>query len=1017
MTKPKLETIITLRLPILAGFLMLLLHGTLLVNQSFYRTYDALIHIFFASHYAQSWFDPWEPRWYTGFTVFSYPPLAHQLIAALSWLVGLQFAFVVVQILALLLLTLGVYRFSSLLVSSKAAGYATLLLVISSSVIETVHVFGQLPTILSLGFLLNALPFAMQYLRSGQRFDLYKALSLLAITTTAHHVTTLFGTVFFLLPLVATVAWQARITTRPLEPDAWWRVMYRITPSIYRSGLLLGVASVLLVLMVLPYWLWVQNDPLVQTPIPHASRDNFLQNPNAGMMFFVLPWFSTLMFLPYAIFQTRTTWRWAFGLSLCLLLLLGTGSTTPLPKLLLRGAFDVLTLERFTFWATIMILPFAGMALETMLHGHFAVWLKLRISLRLRLVLFGSSLLILIGMAIFISNMSRLRQFQPEPITMKPVVQFLEKDEHWRYRYLTLGFGDQMAWLSANTKALTPDGNYHSARRLIELTSTPVERLDGAKYKGVPGLGSLEDFLSNPQRFFLKFIFSNDTFYDPLLFFHGWHQVVRLENNVVVWEREDISPLPERLPRPAIALWQRLAWGCLPFFALLIAAWVLLQPADITAKVLFWHRYDLGQKILRLLQPDVVYAFSLETPQVLQLTPWKWLFRAVAFCVFISAGAIFYGFHSARVTPEKTVQQYWNDLDFGRFAESYRFVLPQNGLTLERYLLDRSVQGGLLTNYAKLEGITTKILGLTASQATVQANLTWLTSLGSFSQTTVHQLVLSNQGWRIQGSPSNNPRPPVRFQTEAVQNYYRAPRRLTTAISDARDILDRPQLRVLQQRLVRWYHQGQIVYSVIGELENVDARPADCTVTAILRDAKNQVLAESNVGSLMLHKLLPGERTAFRVDFFGRDTVKTPERLASFEVLAKAVVTQFDLQRPLATWAKPQAKVLDVKISNISAQSTMIPRVFLSLYDNKGLAWLEVQPIKQQIVPRQTIESQVLLVLPKGYVNLPIKNVSSDADVVFDALGKARLQPLTAPLELSQLKAFRIQMQAFMGSP
>ncbi len=36
-------------------------------------TYDALIHLFFANHYANSWFEPWNYSWYTGFTVMGYP--------------------------------------------------------------------------------------------------------------------------------------------------------------------------------------------------------------------------------------------------------------------------------------------------------------------------------------------------------------------------------------------------------------------------------------------------------------------------------------------------------------------------------------------------------------------------------------------------------------------------------------------------------------------------------------------------------------------------------------------------------------------------------------------------------------------------------------------------------------------------------------------------------------------------------------------------------------------------------
>ena len=52
-------------------------------------TYDALIHLFFADHYAQNWFEPWNYEWYTGFSVMSYPPRVHQTIGLLSLIGGL----------------------------------------------------------------------------------------------------------------------------------------------------------------------------------------------------------------------------------------------------------------------------------------------------------------------------------------------------------------------------------------------------------------------------------------------------------------------------------------------------------------------------------------------------------------------------------------------------------------------------------------------------------------------------------------------------------------------------------------------------------------------------------------------------------------------------------------------------------------------------------------------------------------------------------------------------------------
>ncbi|MDH3539338.1 MAG: hypothetical protein OEP52_05035, partial [Acidimicrobiia bacterium] len=102
--------------PLLVAALALatLFHGTLLAMGSFRHTYDAYVHIFFADHYTRGWFTTWEPRWYTGFTVTSYPPGTHQLTALLSKLIGLEAGFAVVQLAGVLLVVVGVYRLSLL---------------------------------------------------------------------------------------------------------------------------------------------------------------------------------------------------------------------------------------------------------------------------------------------------------------------------------------------------------------------------------------------------------------------------------------------------------------------------------------------------------------------------------------------------------------------------------------------------------------------------------------------------------------------------------------------------------------------------------------------------------------------------------------------------------------------------------------------------------------------------------------------------------------------------------------
>ena len=1070
---PQVEAV-GLRLLALALVLLVSIHGSLLANRSYLRTYDALIHIFFGSHYAQAWFDPWEPRWYTGFSTVSYPPLAHQLIAVLSKIMDLRDAFAVVQMLALIVCVIGVYRFSRTVFPPRPSGYAALAFVLSSSVAETVHLFGQLPTMLSLGFLLNAVPFAHRYMIDGRRVNLYRAVAFMAATTAAHHVTTVFGSVFFLGPIIGQVCWNALRLPRPLEARGKTfqarvrRLAYRVAPQLFRAGFLGVLILTALIVVVFPYWVWSRSDPILQTPIPHASRDNFLLNPTAGLVFFLLPWASSILILPYTLRQAWREKRRFLAASLFVLFMLGTGGTTPLPKLLLRSAFDILTLDRFTFWATILILPFMGQTLESLLHGHLRRWWNRHLGRLLRRTLIFTYLLGVVLLAIWISTLSRYRLFQPEPIDVKPITAFLEKDEHWRYRYLTLGFGDQIAWLSANTKALTPDGNYHSARRLIELTSSPIERLDGAKFTGVPGIGSLEQFLTQPEKFNLKFVFSNDTYYDPLLFFSGWHRVSRLENGLMVWEREDVPPLPERLPRRNIPLWQRAMWGILPPLAPLLAlASLRLRPRPVTVPL--WARNRLGRRWLRWFRQDRQVAPDVSLLNVQQLaqdssrvidthltipglivTPVanllaRWLphfssrKRWLVLLALTVTCTIFVALNRPAPTPSTAAEAYWDDIDFQRYRNAFARLEPKDGLDFDRFMLDLSVRGGLRNGYAKLERLNSQTIALDGNEsrpklgdrALVRTHLVWATSLSRLEEDVTQELEFAAQTWRIVARPLTKVRAKDRFSEEAAVQYYYRPRRLTTETTAAGDVLDRPQLAVIGSRLVAhtFEREGrdpqgrptrtlERALAVVGELQNIDARPADVTLTAILRDRDGWELRRNNAGTAILHKLLPGEHTPFRVEFHGAEA---PNRIAdvfSFEVFAKAVVTGRDLERSLAAWVTPTATMLRATIANTGTREATVPRALISLYDANGLAWVEERAIIDAILPRESLETTLPSTLPAGYEVILGQAKSNDKRTVFDSGSTARGRAVTAPLiGVPGLNAYRVQLQAFEANP
>jgi hypothetical protein len=1013
----------------------LLFHGGLSLFGTYRYTYDAYVHIFFADHWTRSWFDPWEPRWYTGFTLVSYPPLSQQSVALLSFLTGdLRTAFVIVQTASMMVLALGMFRFARLWVSDEAAGWAAVWLVFSSAMAETIHVFGQLPTTFSLGLLLNALPFVYRWIDQGRMRDLVKGWALIAATTGGHHVTTLFGSVFITAPVIVLALLAHFRLPLPDEPGSHprfvtrrnWRALVarrlrRILPAVTRSGIF-GIGTILLLLIVvLPYWLWSRSDPITQMPIPHASRDNFLINTSAGLVFWLIPYGMLLFLFPYIFYKGASGKAWPLTASIALLALLGTGGTTPIPKMLLRGAFDVLTLDRFTLWASILMLPLAGAAVVSLRQGGLAAWIRAQFG---DLTWRSVQIFLAVGLvlaAIFTASLTQYRRFQPDPLDMQPILNFLEKDQHWRWRYLTLGFGDQMAWLSAQTTATQVDGNYHSARRLPELTTTPVERLEGAKFRGIPGIGSLQQFLTVPDKFNLKYVFSNDQFYDPLLFFYGWHRVQYLENGIAIWEREDIPVLPEVLPRREIPSYQRIMFGTLPPLALLSAllvttAHLWLLPLRLLAELLgirlprrprprvpfyrIWKRLDR-----RLLAASSLPEGDDEAGPPWQIWLQSWLRRTgqrfdpasaqarhlrtaalgLLLCILLIGGIA--GWLAYQRSPQQVILAYYDDLDFRRFDQAYRRLDPRTRPDFEQYMLNLSVQGGLVASYAKLEDLETAVVVDAPKYKELQVDARYITALSYYTDTrrlALHRI--PGAGWVIEPDVADLAVPPDQFLRRTEVTFLSQERRsATSATTSFADVLDRPELAILSADLAV---DGDGRFSLVGEVMNSDADPADLTVTGQIYDSEGQLLTWYNAGAAMIHKALPLEIVPFRIDFEGVAGAAleemaiplsfTPEaawnyqlpqqsRLGSFTLFARAVVTGRDLDRDLGV---QQVRVVEDAaglrlqgvLINAGLVEAVIPHILITLYDHKGeVRWVDHHFLRQSVRPQRTLTFDLAL--------------------------------------------------------
>ena len=531
-------------------------HLPLLLMKLPLKSYDTNFHIFFASHYVHHWFDPWNSKWYAGFSQTTYPPLPQQWVALVSHILGLDMAYMAVQLAAILLLVVGVYRFSLLWVSPRAASIAALASVFLGSESFLVYSAGQLGTTCAAPIYLNALPFLFEWVRYGRWRSFLKASVLFTAAAAAHHATLLFGSVFFAVPVLV-LAFSHRQDGEKVSTAAFAN----------RTVAIVAVVGAAIAVVLLPFWIALIHYAVTQTPIPHPSRANYILNPFWGLNYFVIPYGALILALPFIFIRGSVVARLRpLLLGFWVAFLVGLGGTTPVGHLLLGRAFDVLTMERFSYWATLLALPFVGL-LAAELVDRYRTWAVASLT-----ILAAFSCALAVGWATY-------RPADAEDFHVDSVAQWLNRDGHDQYRYVTLGFGNKIARLAMMTNAGSVDGEWNSGRMLPELTRYGAGALTSSKYFGEPGLDALRGMLEHANHYGLKWVFVRDRYYDPLLSFAGWRQVDNLENNtIIIWSKDGVPPA---LPANASQMpphWQGLIWGILPFGSSLLAILVLLIP-------------------------------------------------------------------------------------------------------------------------------------------------------------------------------------------------------------------------------------------------------------------------------------------------------------------------------------------------------------------------------------------------------------------------------------------------------
>jgi hypothetical protein len=554
--------------------LAILVHGPLLLMQLPNDSYDADFHKFFAAHYAQHWFNPWNEKWFTGFSQTTYPPMEQQWMALFSHLIGLNLAYALVQLIAILLLPIGVYRYARIWVSERAASYAAIGSVLLGSLSTLVYQAGQLSTIWAAPLYLIALAYFYEWAREGRFMALLKSVALTLAAASAHHVTLLFASILFAIPVLITAVMDRK---REGLDSTVGGVISRA--AIYAALSIGGIALVLL-----PYWVALLHNPIKQMPIPHGSRENFFSQGWLTLNYIFVPWGALLLALPFVFIKGLKEPRLRplfFGFWLTAIFALG--GTTPLPRMMLgtmaavvngltgkniRNPYDILTFERFCFWASLMALPIVALLVVKLVdrYGNKAA--------------FALGTLGALTMAWAVS-WPVYHPIHDAPFSTSEVVSFLNRDGHDKFRFLTLGFGSKMSEVGIYANASSVDGEYNSARLLPEMTQYGSAQLTNSKYYGTNGIESLRAVLKHADQYGLKYIFVRDPYYEPLLAFAGWRKTeVYDRGNVTLWVKDGIPPAhPTPYGTPPTAM-EGLLWGTLPIGSSIVALVLVLMFPD-----------------------------------------------------------------------------------------------------------------------------------------------------------------------------------------------------------------------------------------------------------------------------------------------------------------------------------------------------------------------------------------------------------------------------------------------------
>lgn len=527
-----------------------LIFSTFFISINF-ETFDYFTHIFFAQHYRENWFSLVDYKLGGGLDLSTYPPLTHQLIALLSFILPFSVSYYSILLIFWVLLSFFSAKFLLDYLEVKNMSWlAYILIFCSTGIIITIFVFGQITTIVGLAFGFISLYWFNQFLGKGRSIDMILSSLSLVLCAFSHHLSFLLISVFYFL--IFLFEWR-RIFKKSRHFILFFILSTLLISTIYYTPIQKGFEGSLIPTREIPHW---SREPFA-TPL-NFHRWLLMYGTSIFMLFFPL-----LMIILKNGNRKQQLKLYFIALTF---LLLGLGRTTPISTIFFSLEYW-LTYERFSLMASIILTVFFVFFIPSDYVANFS---NKKIKVNIFLIIFLAFYVFINIQALFRSHSLFFANPTKHPDTDRQeitayVLNFLNYASP-NYRYQTFGYGRPIGELYTQTNIPTLDADYFTGRTIDWIKNSGIDEIDQADDKSF-----LDKFLNHTQEYSVKYIITFTDFYHQYMRSHNWKILETKKFNgreIIIWENPNelmqVSKQEEKISLP------NYLWGIVPLLIFFI---------------------------------------------------------------------------------------------------------------------------------------------------------------------------------------------------------------------------------------------------------------------------------------------------------------------------------------------------------------------------------------------------------------------------------------------------------------